>query len=230
MLKTIFLDAGGVLMFPNWSRVESALAKQGVEVSADALSRAEPRARKQLDDQRTIGTTTDASRGWLFFDLILEQAGIPRSPQTAAALSELHTYHKANNLWELVPDGVVPALTALRAHGLKLVVVSNANGTLQAHMRRVGLAPHFDVVIDSHDEGVEKPDPRLFQIALERAGARPESTVHVGDIYQIDVVGARAAGIRGLLLDETGLHPDADCLRLASLAQLVERVRAGEFD
>ena len=230
MLKTIFLDAGGVLMFPNWSRVESALAKQGVEVSADALSRAEPRARKQLDDQRTIGTTTDASRGWLFFDLILEQAGIPRSPQTAAALSELHTYHKANNLWELVPDGVVPALTALRAHGLKLVVVSNANGTLQAHMRRVGLAPHFDVVIDSHDEGVEKPDPRLFQIALERAGASPESTVHVGDIYQVDVVGARAAGIRGLLLDETGLHPYADCHRLESLAQLVERVRAGEFD
>ena len=220
MLQTVFLDAGGVLMFPNWSRVESALATHGVQVSADALSRAEPRARKQLDDQRTIGTTTDASRGWLFFDLILEQAGISRSPQTAAALSELHTYHKANNLWELVPEGVVPALTALRAHGLKLVVVSNANGTLQAHMRRIGLAPHFDVVIDSHDEGVEKPDPRLFQIALERAGASPESTVHVGDIYQIDVVGARAAGIRGLLLDETGLHPDADCHRLASLAQL----------
>ena len=230
MLQTIFLDAGGVLMFPNWSRVESALAKQGVHVSADDLSRAEPRARKQLDDQRTIGTTTDASRGWLFFDLILEQAGIPRSPQTAAALSELHTYHKANNLWELVPEGVVPALSALRAHGLTLVVVSNANGTLQAHMRRVGLAPHFDVVIDSHDEGVEKPDPRLFQIALERAGASAETTVHVGDIYQIDVVGARAAGIRGLLLDETGLHAGADCHRLASLAQLVERVRAGEFD
>ena len=230
MLQTIFLDAGGVLMFPNWSRVETALAKHGVRVSADALARAEPRARKQLDDQRTIGTTTDASRGWLFFDLILEQAGIPRSPETAAALSDLHTYHKANNLWELVPDGVVPALTALRAHGLKLVVVSNANGTLQAHMRRVGLAPHFDVVIDSHDEGVEKPDPRLFHIALKRAGASAESTVHVGDIYQMDVVGARAAGIRGLLLAETGLHPDADCHRLASLAQLVQRVRAGEFD
>jgi HAD superfamily hydrolase (TIGR01509 family) len=230
VLQTIFLDAGGVLMFPNWSRVAAALARQGVTVSADALSRAEPRARKQLDDQRTIGTTTDASRGWLFFDLILEQAGIPRSAETAAALSELHTYHKAHNLWELVPDGVVPALSALKAHGLKLVVVSNANGTLQTHMRRVGLAPHFDVVIDSHDEGVEKPDPRLFHIALERAGASADTTVHVGDIYQIDVVGARSAGIRGLLLDETGLHPDADCHRLASLAQLVERVRAGEFD
>ena len=54
-------------------------------MSADALSRAEPRARRILDDGKTIVTTTDASRGWLFFDLILEQAGIPRSPQTAAA-------------------------------------------------------------------------------------------------------------------------------------------------
>ena len=225
MLHTVFLDAGGVLLFPNWMRVEAALAVQGVHVSAGELARAEPRARKQLDDQRTIGTTTDASRGWLFFDLILDQAGIPRSPQTSAALSELHAYHRANNLWELVPEGVRPALTALREHGLTLVVVSNANGTLRAHMDRIGLAQYFDVVIDSCDEGVEKPDPRLFEIALERAGARRESTIHVGDLYQVDVVGARAAGLRGVLLDETGLHPEADCDRVASLAELVDRDR-----
>ena len=151
-------------------------------MTAAELARAEPRARKQLDDRRTIGTTTDASRGWLFFDLILERAGIPRSPQTAAALTELHAYHQANNLWELVPDGVRPALTALRDHGLTLVVVSNANGTLRAHMDRIGLATFVDIVIDSADEGVEKPDPRLFEIALSRAGAQADSTIHVGDI------------------------------------------------
>jgi HAD superfamily hydrolase (TIGR01509 family) len=230
MLQTVFLDAGGVLLFPNWTRIQAALASQGVEVTAEEIARAEPRARKQLDDQRTIGTTTDASRGWLFFDLILEQAGIARSAQTAAALTELHAYHQANNLWELVPDGVRPALTALRDHGLTLVVVSNANGTLRAHMDRIGLSAHVDIVIDSQDEGVEKPDPRLFEIALARAGARPESTIHVGDLYQVDVVGARSAGVRAVLLDETGLHPDADCDRVASLAELVERVRSGAFD
>lgn len=230
MLDTVFLDAGGVLLFPNWTRIQAALAAQGVHVTADAIARAEPRARKQLDDQRTIGTTTDASRGWLFFDLILEHAGVDRSPATAAALMELHAYHQANNLWELVPDGVRPALAALRDRGLTLVVVSNANGTLRAHMDRIGLAPHVDIVIDSQDEGVEKPDPRLFQIALERAGALPESTIHVGDLYQVDVVGARAAGLRGILLDETGLHADADCDRVASLAELVERVRSGAYD
>ena len=140
-------------MFPNWTRIETALARQGVHVSAEALARAEPLARKDLDDRRTIGTTTDASRGWLFFDLILEHAGIPPSPKTAAALTELHAYHQANNLWELVPAGVRPALAALRAHGLKLVVVSNANGTLRAHMDRVDLSSHVDIVIDSQRRG-----------------------------------------------------------------------------
>jgi HAD superfamily hydrolase (TIGR01509 family) len=230
VLETVFLDAGGVLLFPNWTRVQAALAGQGVQVTADQMARAEPRARKQLDERRTIGTTTDASRGWLFFDLILEQAGVARSPQTAAALTELHAYHQANNLWELVPDGVRPALTALRDHGLTLVVVSNANGTLRAHMDRIGLSTLVDIVIDSQDEGVEKPNPRLFEIALERAGARVESTIHVGDLYQVDVVGARAAGLRAVLLDETGQHPDADCDRVASLAELVERVKSGAFD
>ena len=229
MLNTVFLDAGGVLLFPNWSRISTALADQGVAVSAKALATAEPRARKQLDEGRTIGTTTDASRGWLFFDLILEQAGIPRSDATAAALTELHAYHCANNLWEFVPDGVRPALAALRAHGLRLVVVSNANGTLKAHMNRLGLAAAVDMVIDSCDEGVEKPDPRLFEIALERAGAQADTTIHVGDLYQVDVVGARAAGVRPVLLDETGLHPNADCVRVSSLAELVQRVQAGEF-
>jgi putative hydrolase of the HAD superfamily len=230
VLQTVFLDAGGVLMFPNWTRIEEALARQGVRVAADALARAEPHARKTLDDSRTIGTTTDASRGWLFFDLILERAGIARSEATAAALAELHAYHQLNNLWELVPAGVKPALAALRARGLTLVVVSNANGTLRAHMARLGLDGMVDHVIDSCDEGVEKPDPRLFQIALARAGAAVESTIHVGDIYQVDVVGARAAGLRAVLLDEAGLHAHADCPRVGSLEELVEQIHGGVFD
>ena len=230
MLRTVFLDAGGVLLFPNWIRVSDALARHDVVVAPDALSAAEPRARRQLDHPTTIGTTTDASRGWLFFDLILAEAGIPLSDRTAAALQELQAYHQTHNLWELVPDGVRPALTALRDHGLTLVVVSNANGTLRAHMDRIGLSAYLDHVIDSCDEGVEKPDPRLFEIALARSNAQAESTIHVGDIYQVDVIGARAAGIRPVLLDETNQHPEADCARVSSLQELVESVRGGLFD
>jgi FMN phosphatase YigB (HAD superfamily) len=88
----------------------------------------------------------------------------------------------------------------------------------------------FDVVLDSADEGVEKPDPRFFEIALERSGAQASTTIHVGDLYYVDVVGARNAGLRAVLLDEANLRPDADCPRVRTLSELVDRVRKGEFD
>jgi len=229
-LETVFLDAGGVLLYPNWWRISDALAAQGVSVSPEALMTADPIARRELDDRKVIGGTTDASRGWLFFDLILGHAGIPRSDATAAALTVLHAYHTTSNLWEYVPPDVVPALEALRARSLRLVVVSNANGTLRKHMDRLDLTRRFDVVLDSADEGVEKPDPRFFEIALARSGARKDTTVHVGDLYYVDVMGARAAGLRGVLLDEANLRPDADCPRVASLAALVDRITEGAFD
>jgi len=229
-LETVFLDAGGVFLYPNWWRVSDTLAKHAVQVSPEALKAADPRARRELDDRKVIGGTTDASRGWLFFDLILAHAGVARSERTAAALAELHTYHTASNLWEYVPDDARPAIEALRRHGLRIVVVSNANGTLRAHLDRVRLTSLFDVVLDSADEGVEKPDPRFFEIALEKSGARKETTIHVGDLYYVDVVGARSAGLRGVLLDEANLRPDADCPRVQSLAELVEKIGAGAFD
>ena len=228
-LDTVFLDAGGVLVFPNWTRISEALARHDVNVSPRALARAEHPAKRRLDVGDTIGATTDASRGWLYFDLVLTEAGVPLSAATRAALADLNDYHRQFNLWELVPPTVVPALEALRAMGLRLTVVSNANGTLRAHLERLQLARWFDCVLDSCELGVEKPDPRLFEIALERSGARPESTIHVGDLYHVDVVGARAAGLRAVLLDEAGLYTDADCRRLQSLAELVEAIADGEF-
>jgi HAD superfamily hydrolase (TIGR01509 family) len=229
-LETVFLDAGGVLIYPNWWRISEALAKHEVAVSPESLKRADPPARRELDDMGVIGGTTDATRGWLFFDLVLAHAGTPRSDATAAALAELHAYHTASNLWEYVPPDVVPALEALRTRGLRLVVVSNANGTLRAHMDRLGLTAKFDHVLDSADEGVEKPDPRFFEIALARSGARKETTIHVGDLYYVDVIGARRAGLRGVLLDEANLRPDADCPRVRSLDELVAGISAGRFD
>ena len=229
-LRTVFLDAGGVLLFPNWTKVSESLAKQGVVVSPSTLARAEPLAKKQIDDRTTISVTNDAKRGWLYFSLVLTAAGVALSDATDAALTELHGYHREHNLWEHVPDGVIPALEALNRLGLRLTVVSNANGTLCAHMDRLGLSRHVHCVLDSCDLGVEKPDPRLFQIALERSGAEPATTIHVGDLYQVDVVGARRAGIRGVLLDENGLYEDVDCPRVRTLAELVVRIERGEFN
>jgi HAD superfamily hydrolase (TIGR01509 family) len=230
VLETVFLDAGGVLVFPNWTRISDSLAEHGVVIAPEALARAEAPAKRRLDTGQTIKVTNDASRGWLYFNLILEQAGVPISAATDAALAELHAYHKESNLWELMPAHVVPVLARLRARGLRLTVVSNANGKLRVLFDRLALTGCVDCVLDSNDEGVEKPDPRFFEIALARSGATPETTIHVGDLYHVDVVGARAAGLRGVLLDEAGLYPDADCPRVESLAALADRIEQGAFD
>jgi putative hydrolase of the HAD superfamily len=148
---------------------------------------------------------------------------------TAAALAELHQYHQQFNLWEYMPPDVLPALRALRALGLRLVIVSNANGTVGALAERLGLTECVGCVLDSFVEQVEKPDPRFFEIALARSGATRESTIHVGDLYEVDVVGARSAGIRPVLLDAADLYADSDCLRVRSLGGLVEAVRDGQF-
>jgi HAD superfamily hydrolase (TIGR01509 family) len=220
-IQTVFLDAGGVLVNPNWSRVSDALGRHGVGVSSARLADAEPRAKKRLDNGDTIQATTDQQRGWTYFNLVLTEAGVALGDATAAALDELHTYPQTYNLWETVPDEVLPSLAALRAAGLRLVVLSNANGTLHRAFDRLGLTASFDVIFDSFHEGVEKPDPRFFHIALERSGAQAATTMHVGDLYHVDVAGARAAGLTPALLDVADLYPDCDCLRVRSLTELV---------
>jgi len=224
-IDTVFLDAGGVLVFPNWERVASALAVYGIRTTAAALAAVEWRAKHEVDT-RARGEG-DVIRGWLVFERVFALAGITGPATIAATLGDLQSYHAEFNLWEHVPPDVVPVLQRLRASGRKLVVVSNANGRIRAALERVGLAVHVDLVVDSQEEGVEKPDPRIFQRALERAGARPESTLHVGDLFHTDVVGARGAGLRAVLLDLGGLYHDHDCERVASLAELAEVIESG---
>jgi putative hydrolase of the HAD superfamily len=220
-IETLFLDAGGVLVFPNWVRVAEALRRHGVAADAEALARAEPLAKRRLDVGETIQSTTDHERGWMYFDLVLTEAGIALTRETDAALDELRSYHAEENLWESVPDDVVPTLSALRSLGLKLVVVSNANGRLRHLFDRLGLAQFFDVLFDSFEEGVEKPDPRLFHIALARSGAAAQTTTHVGDLYHIDVIGARAAGLGAVLVDAAGLYVSYDCPRIRRVSELI---------
>jgi HAD superfamily hydrolase (TIGR01509 family) len=229
-LETVFLDAGGVLLFPNWLRISEALARHGVRVDPRALAAADPHAKRSIDRTSTIQVTHDASRGWMYFNLILKEAGIEVSEPARAAIEELHEYHKRANLWDLVPDDVVPALEELRSRGLRLVVVSNSNGTLRRSFERLGMASHFACIIDSHDVGVEKPDARLFDAAVAQSGATRESTIHVGDLFEVDVVGARAAGIRGVLLDQAGLYDGVDCPRVRSLTDLLHRIDGGDFN
>lgn len=224
-IETVLLDAGGVLVVPNWDRVSEMCARHGIDVSAHALRHAEPRAKFAIDEASQVASTSDADRGGRYLNLVLDGAGVARSSGREAALADTYAYHTEHNLWEHIPDEVIPALEALRARGVRLAVASNANGALQRMLDRVGLSSYFHAVCDSCVEGVEKPDPRFFRIVLERCGGSPETALHVGDLYYVDVEGARAAGIRPVLLDPDGLYAGFPVDRIHALGEVVEKLR-----
>ena len=116
-LEAVLLDAGGVLVNPNWARVSDALARHGVAVDPLRLAAAEPLAKRELDTPERVRATSDATRGWKYFNLVLTHAGLALSDATDGALAELHEYHREHNLWESVPDEVPVALAALQAPG-----------------------------------------------------------------------------------------------------------------
>ena len=241
-IDTVFLDAGGVLVFPNWHRVAEALGRHGIATTGEALAAVEWHAKHEVDTG--AAGQSDLVRGWLVFGRVFARAGITgedaidptiadAGKSTIAhaidrAIGDLQQYHADYNLWERVPDDVIPALRRLRASGRKLVVVSNANGRMRAALDRVGIGPHVDLVVDSGEEGVEKPDPRIFEIALARAGAESHRTMHIGDLFHTDVVGARAAGLRPVLLDIADLYGDHDCERVRSLDALADLLQRDE--
>lgn len=228
IVETVFLDAGGVLVGPNWRRVSEALARAGIAVDWATLARADPHARFDVDAPEQVAASDDAARGPYYFARILHHAGVRADAAALApAWAEIAAYHAQHSLWEAVLDGTVAGLERLRAADLRLVVVSNANGRLGVLFDRLDLTRFFDVLIDSTVEGVEKPDPRIFARALERSGARRETTLHVGDLYHVDVVGARLAGLRPVLFDPLGLYADRDCPRVASLAELADAIARG---
>jgi putative hydrolase of the HAD superfamily len=129
-----------------------------------------------------------------------------------------------SNLWRVPFAQAAETLAGLRARGLRTAVVSNADGRVEALLRGAGLGPHLELVVDSHFEGVEKPDPEIFHRALSRLGVRAERAIYVGDIYAIDVLGARAAGLAPVLIDAVGAYPDVDCPRIESLSELLDRI------
>jgi putative hydrolase of the HAD superfamily len=108
--------------------------------------------------------------------------------------------------FEPFPD-VVPGLRALRERGLRLVVASNWDCSLPGWLAAAGLWELLDGAVSSAVVGAAKPDPAVFRAALELAGARPGEAVHVGDSLDNDVAGARAAGIRAVLVQRAGEPP-----------------------
>jgi len=164
---------------------------------------------------------------------VLDHLPVGRAPEGAErvriaeeASARIYRPGAADELWNVPLPGIADALQELRALGFRLVVVSNADGTVERGLARAGLHAWLDVIVDSHLVGFEKPDPRIFAHALTRSGARPQTTLHVGDLYAADVVGARAAGVHALLLDPHDDWPPVDCARLPDVPALARAIRA----
>jgi len=220
--RAVLFDAGGTLVFIHGVRVAETAARRGVRVRPEAIEAADPAVRRALDHAPAPRGTDDRSRGGVYFGDLLRAAGAVGPLESA--VEELNLEHGRSNLWSRTPPEVAAALHRLQ--GTRLAVVSNSNGTIRDLLHRIGLANHFELIIDSEEVGVEKPDPAIFRLALEKMGVAAAESVYVGDTYHFDVVGARAAGVEPYLLDPGGLYPDADARRIRSLAELVEALRA----
>ena len=225
MITHLFFDAGNTLVYPNLGLVAEKLAGRGATVKTGDLDAAEQKTRYELDDPDLVRTSNDDARWNLYFRTIFRYSGVTDALIVEAVLEELRTIHRTNNLWEIVPPEVPAALESLKGR-YRLSVISNANGTVREKLRRVGLLGYFDMVIDSAEEGVEKPDPRIFHAAVQRTGARIEQSLYIGDMYHIDVTGARAAGMDVVLLDPAGLHHDKPVRRIAGLGALASSIDA----
>jgi HAD superfamily hydrolase (TIGR01509 family) len=227
-IETLFLDAGNTLVSVDFALVQLELEALGESVDPIRLERAEAAARPRLSRRLLREREADDQQiGAAYFEEVLEQyvrlgGGLSAPPQALVTrlVPILWAPGQIQRLWSRVLPGVPEALARLRGAGFRLVVVSNSDGSVESALRDCGLREFFEVVVDSTLVGYEKPDPRIFEHALVVSGAEPTTTLHVGDLYDADVLGARAAGIHAALLDPFGDWPRVDCERFRDVSEL----------
>jgi putative hydrolase of the HAD superfamily len=211
------LDAGNTVVFLDHARLARACGDAGFPTAPEALMRAEGHAKiavergEGLDVAWSMSHVT-AARGWGFvLGTMLNLAGLA-AERVSAVLDALWPAHRGRNFWSTVPDGLPEALNRVRSQGVRVAVVSNSEGMLERLLDELGVLRCVDLVVDSGVVGIEKPDPRIFRIALDQFDVPPACALHLGDTYGSDVVGARAAGLRVALVDPhehfNGRHAD----------------------
>ena len=229
-IDTLFLDAGGTLITMDFALIARELATLGARCSPEVIARAEAAARPVVSRAIARGGSTEGRDTFTrYVELVLRRAlpelAAPAREELATALvPRVRKPGRALELWSVVLPGVPEALKKMRSAGLRLVVVSNADGTVEEGLTRGGLRPLLDAVIDSHVVGFEKPDPRIFTHALSLHGSDPARTLHVGDFYAADVAGARAAGVHAVLLDPHGDWGELDCPVARDIPEVAERL------
>lgn len=228
----MFFDAGNTLLWMNYPVIAAQLATLGIRVAPADVQRAEWRARVLLDEailtRSQAGTSTESrSTSGRYLRYLLAGLGIADEPTIRAVDEWRRAYNLPVGLWNTADPGAERALRLVRAAGLRAAVISNSNGSVRSILELLGLAPHLEFVLDSSEVGVEKPDPRIFQLALERSGLEPGEAVYVGDLYSVDVLGARAVGMGAVLLDPGGCWGERDCHAAPDLFAAVRLVITG---
>ncbi len=229
-LEAVLFDAGGTLVRIDYEWIADMLAEYGHIVTAGDVRRGElmgrrrydgtvraPRALAPGEPHPPLGSAGDTRS---YFAGMLEGAGV-RAPLLDEALDRLYEKQKPPGyLWGRPAEGARAAIDELREAGLRLCCVSNSDGRAEAHLVDTGTRDGLEFVVDSQIEGVEKPDPHIFRIALERLGVPAERALYVGDIRGVDEVGSRAAGLHFVLLDPSGTYAGPDTAWIPTIADL----------
>src|SRR3989440_893091 len=233
-IRTIFFDAGFTLIRPNPSTAEicqQVCQRLNLHIHIDEVKQRMTEAqdyylRHMRLNRHTWGSEEAISEFWIgyYMNLLrpfIEEHDEHRLYQLALGINEEFDKHTS---WQLFPD-VLPTLEALRKHdAYTLGVISDWGISLGPILRQLHLTPYFDYLLISAVTRYAKPSPMLYELALQRANSIADYTLHIGDSYIQDVLGARSVGITPVLLDRAR-HLDennVDCLLVHSLTELLD--------
>jgi putative hydrolase of the HAD superfamily len=226
----LLLDLGGVVYLPDPVRIRRALAVVDAVADPKHLHRAHFHGIAALEhDQPVVGHHGDAASRWHPYWLSYASACGVDDRDLDAAATALSAEMGLGAAWTDEMPGAREAIRDIAASGVSIVVVSNADGTVESQLRAHGICQVGDgpgavitAILDSAVVGVAKPDPAIFHLALEVAGVPAERALMVGDTPAADVAGALAAGVRPVLIDPYALHTDVGCERFPSLPHLAQ--------
>jgi len=223
--RAVFFDAGETLVHPHPSfpelvvevlrdegfTVDPALIREKLHVVSDRFLRA-------AQEKELWSTSPERSRRfWAdVYRTLLTEMGLPFGDRLAETF--YRTFTDVSN-YRLFPDAV-PVLERLRQEDLTLGVVSNFEEWLERLLESLDVIPFFEVRVISGVEGYEKPDLRLFELALDRVGVEAAESVYVGDHPFFDTEPASAVGMFAVLIDRRGRYPDHPGPRIGTLADL----------
>ena len=225
----VLLDAGGVFVLPDPDRILGAFTRAECSVPREVLAEAHYRAAARFGIHLDVEACW--TEAWLeYLQAYIDECGVPQDRRDEAH-RHLDSEFADAALWVDPVPGSREGLQALADAGVRLGIISNADGMMGPRLAQLelcqvgpGIGVDIECVVDSGNVGVMKPDPRIFQAAIDLLGLEPDQVWYVGDMPAIDVVGARRAGIRPYLMDPLGLHLDAGYERISSLTALAELI------